>query len=388
MRERTRPPFSFPLGIEWTPLRRVLTVGTPANRLLRAGLAALTLVPTVYVFVQLARTVIIGNDFAIWLAAADRWLAGGDPYTSTGFGVAYGPDLPFLYPPFVLPFVAPLTLLPSEPVVLAFCGLCLAAAVFACLRLGIPAVFVPLVLMARPFSEGILAGNVQVILFAGFVLAFFAARDRAADWRPVPSDPADPRVSSRTPGVVSAGIAALKPTQPHAWMYLLLHRPRRAVVGGATVALVLVATLPFTGLGLWADWLDQLRLASWNGGPAGLAIASFAGWLPGVALFGASLVALRHVPRTQAGVWVGVATVLGALSLHGHVFTYLVPAWLVIRREVALVAALFGASLTARGLWAGAFIVIAAVFLSTVVPALREPAPGQPDPAPPAPSST
>ena len=62
----------------------------------------------------------IGVDLEIPLRAAERWLAGADPYPASAFSAGSGPDLPFLDPPFVLPLIAPLTFLPRTIVFIAW----------------------------------------------------------------------------------------------------------------------------------------------------------------------------------------------------------------------------------------------------------------------------
>jgi hypothetical protein len=354
-------------------LGRVFEVGTPGNRLLRFSLAVLALLPMTYVFARLVLSVAPANDLAIALTATERWLAGGQPYDPASFGVTGGPELPFLYPPFVLPLLAPVTVLPEPFVLAAWVGTCLAAAVYICRRLRVPWLVVPFILMARPFAEGILAGNVQVLLVAAFVTVFFRAASGPRDMRPVAMDPADRAASGRRAGALTAAIPAMKLSQPHAWAYLLGRRWRAAVGGAAVVAGAVALTLPLTGLALWGDWIRQLQDAVRNGGPAGMALGTYVGPAIGSALLIASVVAVRFVPRREPGVWIGVLTVIAAPSVHAHAFTYLLPAWLLIRREIALVAALFGASLWDRGLWTGALIVIVTLCLSVAFPRLREP---------------
>jgi hypothetical protein len=351
----------------------ILAVGAPANRLLRFALASVAVALTAYVFIRLVEIHALANDFAIPLAATERWLAGGTPYDPASLEVTSGPGLPFLYPPFVLPLLAPLTLLPDVVVLWAWRGICLAAAIFACRRLRIPWPVVPLILLSRPFAEGILAGNIQIVLFAAFVAAFFRPAPGPADMRPVAADLVDPATPALRPSILTAAIGAIKLSQPQPWAYLLAARWRAALAGAAILAGLVALTVPITGLAIWADWLAQVERAVGNGGPAGMALSSYLGLTAGVGLLVASLVAVVLVRRREAGVWVGVLTVIGATSVHAHVFTYLLPAWLTIRREIALIAAIFGASLWDRGVWTAAFIVIGTLVLARWWPALREP---------------
>ena len=70
-----------------------------------------------------------------------------------------------------------------------------------------------------------------------------------------------PRNPAPLVGGLATAVGAIKVSQPHAWLYVLRYRPR-AAIGGALVAAALVAvTLALTGIGLWFDWVAQLRLA-------------------------------------------------------------------------------------------------------------------------------
>lgn len=71
--------------------------------------------------------------------------------------------------------------------------------------------------------------------------------------------------------------------------------------------------------------------------------------------------AVWFVPRERAGAWIGVLSVVGSLSLHIFGLLFLVPAMLVIRREAAMMAAIFIATYSYEGAWAG--IVVCAVGL-------------------------
>src|SRR5689334_11634019 len=80
----------------------------------------------------------VAADLHIPLEAARRWMAGGTPYVSEAFTNLGGYGLPFLYPPFVLPLVAPLTLLPEAVVGAAWLAAAVLVSLFACRRLGFP----------------------------------------------------------------------------------------------------------------------------------------------------------------------------------------------------------------------------------------------------------
>jgi hypothetical protein len=337
--------------------RQTLQPGTRPNRLLLAGLLA------VYALVALKSlfdTVLLpgeaGNDLEISLRAGERWLAGVQPYLPT-FDSGPGPDSPFLYPPYTLPVIAILTSVPRVLLVPIWIAVMLMASIFAARRLRIPWEWLPLVLIWPPFAEGIVVANVQVLLFAAFVVMFFVAvGDR---WSPTERDIAEPRESGVLIGGLATIVGAIKVSQPHPWLYALRHRPR-AALGGAIVAVMIVGlTLPLTGVELWFDWLGQLQRASdpdWHYG--GFALSRF---LPapqlGLLVAAATVVGVWFVPRARAGAVIGVLSVIGALSLHTFGLLFLVPAMLYIRKELALISAICIATYSYEGMWAGIILV-------------------------------
>ena len=84
-----------------------------------AVLIAILAVVVVWALWQLVTGYPIGVDLEIPLRAAERWLRGEDPYPPDAFQAPNGPDLPFLYPPSLLPLIAPLTVLPRAAVSVA-----------------------------------------------------------------------------------------------------------------------------------------------------------------------------------------------------------------------------------------------------------------------------
>jgi hypothetical protein len=357
-------------------------VGSRFNRLLRAALGVLTLLLVLLVTSHLVTGYWPYVDIEIPLRAADRWLHGGAPYLASAFAAPPGYDLPFLYPPPFLPLVAPLLALPRPVVWAVWSGAGLATAVFACRRLGIPGRGIPLVLCWPPFAEAILGGNVQVFLFAAFVTVFF---DRDARGKTIGIDEGqralalarDPRTSNRprvVDGLLAGIVPAFKLSQPHSWLALLRRRPGAAAAGLLVLGVVAGVSVPIFGIDLWRSWLEQLGRASDPGWP--LAGFSLARGLPGVAqlaiALGTGLACLR-VPIARLGAWTGLLTVLGGPSLRMFGLLFALPAFLVVRREIALVGAFLVATYTFEGVWMGVLLVTAAFALAERYPALREP---------------
>ena len=360
----------------------ILLPGTPANMLLRLTLALAVGASVVSTFARFLRSYPIAVDLQIPLRAAERWIHGGQPYLASSFQVASGPGQPFLYPPFVLPVLAPFAALPETAVTVGWAALCLVVATWTCGRLGIPAWAWPFVLAWPPFAQALLGLNVQVLLFAAFVALFY---DRP---RSTPARPAEPRAStlrahdlrqsSRPPlvdGALGVFVALLKTSQVHPWIYLLRTRPRAAILGAAGAVLLVAATLPLTGVGAWLDWLAQARHAAEPGlDVGGISLIHFLPFPLGVVLGAFRVLLVLAVPPRHAGAWVGLLTVVGSPDLHFFGLLFALPAMLTVRREIGLVAALAISSYETGGAWIGIGVVAAALLLSTGRPALLEPA--------------
>jgi hypothetical protein len=308
-----------------------------------------------------------GVDLEIPLRAAARWTSGGEPYLAEAFDVISGPDLPFLYPPVVLPFVAPLLAVPRIVLFPVWTAVCLAAGVYACRRLSLPWWLVPLVLAWPPFAEAILGGNIQVPLFAAFTA--IAWRGGGAPLRPWSRDPREADRPAVADGLLATLVGAVKVSQAHTWLFLLRRRPRAAVLGAALVLAVVAATLPLVGTDRWLDWFGQAGRSGDPGWQAvGMPLSVFIGRGPGLVVTALTLAAMFVIPVGRAGAWIGVLSVVGAPSLHMFGLLFLIPAMLEIRREIAVVAALGIASYTGVGVLLGTVLVIVSFALSTRLP--------------------
>ena len=295
-------------------------------------------------------------DLEIPLRAAERWVHGGEPYLASSFNAPEGYGLPFLYPPPVLPLLAPLLALPRVIVVVAWLAATVGAALFVARRLGVPWPAVPIVLCWVPFAEGLVGGNAQVLLVAAFVAVFFDAP--AGPWRPAPRDPRDSRRPAIVDGVLAAITPALKLTQPHAWAALLRRRPAAAILGLAVAAAVVLATLPLVGTGAWQAWIAQLGRAAdpaWE-----LRGASLVQLLPGLlspAATALTVVLAMLAPTRRIGAAAGLLLVLGAPSLRSYGVLFLLPVMLEVRRDVALAAVILVGTGVMPGMWAGIVLV-------------------------------
>jgi hypothetical protein len=343
--------------------------------------AALLIVVIVQSLQALLAVYPIGVDLEIPLRAAARFADGGQPYLVSAFDVLGGPDLPFLYPPVTLPFLVPLLHVPRELLFASWWAFCVGCGVFACRRLAIPWWAIPIALAWPPFAEALLGGNVQVPLFAAFTAIFWTGG--GTSFRPVARVIGDGGSwRGAGDGVLGAVIATVKVSQAHPWLFVLRRRPRAAVAGAAIVIGVCLVTLPIVGVVRWTDWLSQ---AGRSGDPAwplvGWPVSVYLGRPIGLALTALSLAAVAFVPPNRAGAWIGVLSVIGAPSLHMFGFLFLLPAMLLIRRDIALVGAMLIATYVPILLVPGAVLVGVVFALSGRVAMLAAPAgsPGLPD---------
>jgi Glycosyltransferase family 87 len=333
-----------------TPLARLKMVA-PA-RALEFVAAAVAIVGGVIVL--LTHPVMV--DLEIPLRAAERWVHGGEPYLASSFSASEGYGLPFLYPPPVLPLLAPLLALPRGVVVAAWLAATVGAAIFLARRLGVPWRTVPIALCWLPFAEGLVGGNAQVLLVAAFVAVFFDPP--AGPWRPTPRDPRNGGRPAAVDGILAAVTPALKLTQPHAWAALLRRRPSAALLGLIVAAAVALATLPLVGVGTWQAWIAQLGRAAdpaWE-----VRGSSLVQLLPGLlspAATGLTVVLVMLVPTRRLGAAAGLLLVLGAPSLRSYGVLFLLPAILAVRRDVALVAVILIGTGVMPGVWAGILLV-------------------------------
>jgi Glycosyltransferase family 87 len=357
---------------------RILAVGSNSNRLLRTGLGAIAVTVIAASLVNhLLLVYPFSVDLEIPLRAAQRWVDGGQPYLASAFTAPPGATQPFLYPPFILPVAAVLLQVPKLALQLIWLALCLGSAVFAVRRLAFPLAWWPFVLAWSPFAEGIIGGNVQIPAFACFVALFWRRSGQPDRFRPTERNVAEVDESAVRLGLLSATIGALKVSQLQPWLFLARHRPAAAAVGAAAVIGIVALSLPLTGANLWLDWLAQLGRATdpaWE--LSGIALSRFTP--PGVGLIVMLLATLAVVVipnRTGAAAWIGLLSVWGTPSLHPFGLLFLLPAMLVIRREIALVAAMLIGTTTYEGSWAGIILVTVAYVGTVRFRGLAEPAP-------------
>ncbi len=351
------------------------TPSGPAERILRPVLLFFLIAVIVVDAVHLFLTHPWAVDLVIPLRAADRWVQGGRPYLPESFQAGPGYDLPFLYPPALLPFLAVLARLPFWLVAAAWSIVQVAVAVWTCRRLAVPWGWLPLVLLWPPYFEALLGGNSQVLLFGAFVALLYGRATASPPWRAVGRDPATADRPAVVDGLLGAISGAVKVSQVQPWVYLLRRRPVAAVLGAVVVGLVVAATVLLTGVSAWSDWLAQLARASDPAWP--LVGSSYLQYLPGPlawAIVLATTVLAFVVPPRHAAAWLGILMIAGNPSLRIFSMLYLLPGLLVVRTEVALLAALLVASYFPPAIWLAGALVTGALWLGGSRPWLITPA--------------
>jgi hypothetical protein len=218
-------------------------------------------------------------------------------------------------------------------------------------RLGFGAIVAGAVLLWPPYLEALLGGNIQILLFAAYVALMHR------DGRQV--DPADRERPAAVDGILGAFVGTLKVSQVHAWVYVLRRRPEAAAIGLVAFGLLALVLLPVVGINTWFDWLSQ---AGRSGDPSWLYIGAplsiFFGQPIAIALTVLSVLAVFVVPPRRASAWIGILTLVGAPSLHMFALLFLLPAMRLVRREIALVAAILVATYVASFIWV-AIVMIA-----------------------------
>jgi hypothetical protein len=366
-------PQGSPMG-DWLRLKQrrygpFLDQGSAGNKRLVVALGLIVGVLAVLGLPELLKASLLGNDIEIPLRAAERWSTGGQPYPPSAMLVTDGPDLPFLYPPFVLPLIAPFSHLPHGLVSAVWIGLTILAAVWACRRLGMPWVAVPFVLAWPPFFEGIILGNVQIMGFAAFVALLYIPGAVA------PIQKTLSRTGNLANGLQAAGVGVLKVSQLVPVLFLARRSFTAAVFALMAIALMALVMLPFTGVAIYGDWLAQLSRAndpSWRMG--GVPLSRLLG-LPDLPFELAGLAIILAVRGRDAAAWLGIAMIVMAPSIHDYGFLFIIPGLMTLRRDLAIpLAAFFLGYYHTYAWWMCVLIVSYLLIASQRWPWLRAPA--------------
>jgi hypothetical protein len=286
-----------------------LLVGRRRRTMLRP--AELLMVAVVTVFLVNDWSVVhsqLMRDLRLDLNAGATFFHGQQPYLTGLFGLAPTnlADLPFLYPPFTLPFFAILSQLPEPPVLVAWLAVSLGAAIVALHQLGVRAWAIAVLLLWPPFFEGLAVGNVAVLTFAVFALA--------------------PRVPAALPAMA---VFKLQSAIPSVWL-LRERRWGSLLVGLGAIAALVLLTLPLVGVSTWAAWVNGLLLFQQSQQHHHYLYAlALAGYLPYLAYLGIAAVVIvvaMILGRGRAGLArLGIASIVASPSLYRHGFLVALP---------------------------------------------------------------
>ena len=310
-------------------------------------------------------------DLIIPLQAAARWLDGGTVYLADAFANAQLLP-PFLYPPFVLPVVAPLTLVPEELVRWGWLAPLDRAGGTGRASPGDAVVADPAPGALGADARCDLGWQRQHPALRGVRLRVLA-RSRRHDLRAVPVDiDAHGAVTPRI-GFLAAAVASVKASQVQPWLAVLRRSPRSALVGIVPwVGLVLV-TLPLVGVALYGDWLAQVGRASDAAWPA--MGPSLLAYLPGGVFLGltlASFVLALWLRGPDTAAWLGLLILIVTPNMHDSSALFMLPAMLLVRREFALLAVILTTTHTYQGWWLGIAIVGFAMLVGIRWPTFRQ----------------
>lgn len=321
-------------------------------RILEAVLFALVVFISGQRAIEILRFHPIGVDIEIPLRAAARWLGGGEPYLVAAFEAPPGRDLPFLYAPYVLPVTAPLTFIPTGFVIAAAVVGSVILAAWAVHRLGIAWRFVPFVLVWTPFAEGIVGTNIELLGFAALV-ALTAPHGSTLATRP-----------TWAVSLLTAATFVFKAAQLQVLAHIARERPRAAVAAVGGVGVLAFLTLPLVGIDQWGTWLAHgVRAGDPTWPLIGAPLSTIVGRPIALVITVASILVATGIRGAHATAWLGLLIIVGAPTLHVFGFVYLLPALVLLRRDLGLAIAALAATAVLEPLWvavaAAALILLA-----------------------------
>jgi hypothetical protein len=289
------------------------------------------------------------RDLRLYLDAGQAFLAGHSPYTTDvlqTYPADLG-DLPFLYAPPTLPFLALLSALPFPLVGAIWLGGSAAAVVLALRAFGLSWAWAAMSLAWFPIEQAIYTGNVaapSILLLA---------------------------LAPALPSILPIG-AILKPQNGILALWLVRQRYWRRLAWGLAGLVVLVAvTLPFTGIALWHDWIRGLL--AYQGSEQnfrslyGVGLAKYLPLPVFIAIAAAAtLLALAATGRIGLA-RLGLASVIASPSLWSHGFMFAIPAFLSLRAAWLWLVA----GLLSIGPFPGPQVALLIAALAWFVPSLR-----------------
>ena len=289
------------------------------------------------------------RDLGIYIKAGQHFQAGSPVYLSSPLAAnpADLSDLPYLYPPFTLPFFGVLARLPVPLVQVGWLVGSICLGVQALRWMGLPGRWALFALVWPPIFQGLWVGNVAVPALALFAVG--------------------PWLGS---GLILSAVFKLYTGISSLW---LIRERRWVEVGVGIVALLVLtlATLPLTGVDLWSRWFEGLRnyQASQIDLPAlyGFGLARY---IPYAAYLGCAvlaIVAALLVRGRELLARLGTATIVASPSLFGHGLLVAVPSLLSLRSPWLWLA--IGLSSTPQG--PQTLLAVGVILISWAAPTMR-----------------
>jgi hypothetical protein len=256
------------------------------------------------------------RDLHLYLNAGAAFMNHGAVYMTTAIhsypkaGLEY---LPFLYAPPTLPFFGLLSELPRGLVDVLWVGGSIAAVVFSLRAFGLAWRWALLALIWTPIEQGLFTGNIVIpsLLVMGAAMRYGG-------------------------GLVLGPL--LKPQNGIVSLWLIRERAWRRLGGGlVALLLLLVATLPLTGIDLWRQWFLGLTAyqesQGYLNGLYGVGLGRYVPMWAFLAIAAFTLVAALWVRGREGLARLGLASVVASPSLWSHGFVFAIPSFLRLRAE-------------------------------------------------------
>lgn len=255
------------------------------------------------------------RDLHLYLRAGAQFVAHSTAYTLEPLGryPLQEDHLPFLYPPPTLPFFGLLSAMPLGLVEALWVGGSVAAVIVSLRAFGLSWRWSSLALLWTPIEQGVFVGNVVIPSLLLLALA--------------------PRLK----GVLTVG-PLFKPQNGIVSLWLIRERAWRSLaLGVLAVTVLVVITLPLTGVGTWRDWIDGLAQyqtsQQYLPGLYGIGLGRFLPAWAFMAVAAVALVAALQARGRDGLARLGLASVVASPSLWNHGFVFAIPAFLRLRAD-------------------------------------------------------
>ena len=256
------------------------------------------------------------RDLHLYLIAGGQFMDHGVVYATAAIhsypkaGLEY---LPFLYAPPTLPIFGLLSELPRSLVDGLWVAGSVAVVLVSLRAFGLAWRWTLLALIWTPIAQGLFVGNVVIpsLLLLG--------------------------AATRLGGGLVLG-PLLKPQNGIVALWLIRERAWRRLAAGLLVLLLLVlATLPLTGLDLWRNWLDGLtsyqQSLQYLPSLYGVGLGRYLPMWAFLAVAAFTLVAALWVRGREGLARLGLASAVASPSLFIHGFVFAIPSFLRLRAE-------------------------------------------------------